>query len=86
MKITEFKPGDIIHRTKSVAINGFSDRSFMNDGYKLLSIENGIFFLEFMTSYGLEKETTHQSIDLYGDDWDYFPMTSWEKFKNKIKK
>ena len=84
MNINKFKEGDIITRTEPNQ-NPNGDRSFMNDRLEFVGIENGIIVL-IGERFCDEIRAIKLSSDWWGDGWDYFPETLWQKAISKIKK
>ena len=84
MNINQFKEGDIITRTEPNK-NPNGDRSYMEDKLEFVGIEKGIIFLisdEFMGEFRAIKLAE----DWWGEGWDYFPETMWQKALSKAKK
>ena len=86
MHIKNFKTGDIITRIQPSGNPSLShnDRSYMNDKLEFIDLDMGIIFL-----VGNYCEDEYKAIklseDWWGESWEYFPTTLWEKTKMRAK-
>lgn len=86
MHIKNFEEGDIITRIQPSGNPSLShnDRSYMNDKLEFIGLDMGIIFLVGSYCEG-EYMAIKLSEDWWGEGWDYFPTTLWQKAKAKAK-
>ena len=77
--INKCKEGDLITRIEPNK-NPNGDRSYMNDKIWLVGVEKGIIFL-VREDYGGGYSADKLSEDWWGEGWDYYPTTMWQKAK-----
>ena len=91
MKITQFKPRDIITRTsrcKFMAGDKFLhyDGSYAGDRLEFIGFEKGIIIFFDTEKPYFKEPSTLQGWDGWDDDnWDYFPETLWQKGISRMK-
>lgn len=89
MLLTDFKEGDVIHKTKPREISGgimFSlgknfDRSFIEEPMIFISRKQNLILLKYADKNN--DYTTKVDIDTYNEDWDFYPVFAEEKKKYK---